>query len=147
MIEWATVAWKAKPLAVNQARRWWNRNLSKNLSRRVIEELERDTRIPEGARDELVRQWLTVRGDSRLVQVIEYLLVDPEPSIEPLVEARLRELLGGLPLVLGVEPTARRLSVAVLTQLGAAQKTPGAADRADNRRTHNKLDSLAEPSG
>jgi hypothetical protein len=49
-------------------------------------------------------------------------------------------LLSGLPLALGVEHTAARLATAVLGQLGAAQKTPQAADHADHRRTHNKLD-------
>lgn len=140
MIEWAAIGWKVKPFAVVQAKRWWNRDVAKNLSRRVLDELENDGALAPGMREQLVVQWLSVRDDPMLSRVVAQLLADPEPAIEPLVEVRLLELLHGLPLILGEAGTAARLAAAVLRQLGAAQKTPDAVSRADHRRTHNKLD-------
>ena len=144
LIEWGTVAWKARPIAVGQAKRWWNRDEAKNLSRRVLAELERDPRITVGIREDLVWQWESVRGDATLARVVAHLLIDPEPAIEPLVEVRLVQLLEGLPLKLGVQETAARLASAVLGQLGAAHKTQDAVAQAEHRRTHNKLDDLKE---
>lgn len=140
MIDWAAVAWKVRPFAVEQAKRWWKRDVAKNLGRRVVEDLESDDGLGSRVREQLVVQWWAVRDDPELVRVIAQLLRDPDPEIEPLVGRRLEALLQGLALILGEAATAERLAGAVLRQLGAAQRTPEQVARADGRRTHNKLD-------
>jgi hypothetical protein len=69
VIEWGAVTWKLGPLAVRQAKRWWNRDPAKNLSRGVEAELEGDERLGEGAREQLVAQWLAVRNDCWLATI------------------------------------------------------------------------------
>ena len=81
MIEWAGVAWKVRPIAVEQAKRWWNRDEAKNLNRRVLDQLEGDKQLAKGIREELVWEWMSVREDVVLERLVAQLLRDPDPEL------------------------------------------------------------------
>jgi hypothetical protein len=142
-VDWAAIAWKLAPLAADQASKWWQQSRPTNLSRRVIKLIDSRDTWPPGIREELVEQWLYVRDDRFVATLVRHLLEDPDPALEPLLEQRVAEVLGELPLKLGAEETARRLAWAVLDQLGPAQ-TKGDRSHADHRRTHRQLGGVLE---
>lgn len=139
-VDWLLYAWKAAPFASEEAKRWWNKDVAKNLNRRVEQSINSRDSWSSGVRAELVAQWLAVRDDRFLSTVIRELLDDPDPAREPLVLARLDELLRDLPLILGTEETAARLAGVVLDQLGPAQKTREQRAHADATRIQRTVE-------
>ncbi len=142
-IDWVLYAWKAAPFASGEAKKWWNKDAAKSLNRRVEQTINSRDSWPSGVRAELIAQWLAVRDDRFLSSLIRELLDDPDPAREPLVRARLNELLNDLPLILGTEETAERLSAVVLDQLGPAQKNPEERAHADTRRVQRTVEAQA----
>jgi tetratricopeptide (TPR) repeat protein len=129
MLDWFAYALKGGPFAAKQAKRWWNRDVGRNLNRRIIQAIEERKTWAPGLRDELISQWEAVRGDTEVTSITRKLLDEPTPSLKDRLRQRLGELLADLDLILGVDGTADALTNTVMGQLGAAQKTPGRRDQ------------------
>ncbi|MDA0168437.1 hypothetical protein OJ998_05000 [Solirubrobacter taibaiensis] len=144
MIDWAAIAMKGAALVPGQARKWWNRDASRNLDRAVRRSIDGDTRYTAAVREELVVQWSSVRDDEILTQLLGSLLIEAQPELEPFVQTRIAELLDDLDLALGGTETAQVLSNKLLSNLGSAQQDPQAGNRADHQRTQAHVGALRD---